>query len=255
VPLADADLAARVASGFETLAVRAASLRALARRAADPGSRAALESALAAALGSWRSELRAEAREVLAALDPGRALAAIAGMGWSSRTRERQRAVALLARLATPGADALLARRLDELLAGELAPELALDVLEAARARGTEELRGRLAALDASLDPSDPLARHRAALRGGDAERGRAVFDGRGDCRRCHGLEGQGGGAGPALAGIAGERSREELLESLVDPQARLAEGFGPASAMPAMDRILSPRELRDVIEYLVSLD
>jgi len=255
VPLADAELLARVEGAFGEVAVRVASLRALARRAAAPGSRPVLEAALASALGSWRSDLRAEARELLAELDPGRALAAIESMGWSSRTRERQRAVATLARLGTPAADALLLRRLTELLAGALAPELELDVLEAARARGGPAFREKLAAWERSLDGADPLAPHRPALRGGDALRGRAVFEGRGDCQRCHGVGGRGGGAGPELAEIGGERSREELLLSLVDPQAELAPGFGPLSAMPPMGAALAPGELRDVLEYLASLD
>ena len=43
-------------------------------------------------------------------------------------------------------------------------------------------------------------------------------------------------------------------MASLVDPNASVAEGFGPVSAMPAMGTMLTPAEVRDVVEYLATL-
>ena len=40
-------------------------------------------------------------------------------------------------------------------------------------------------------------------------------------------LGGSGGNAGPALDGIGKKLSREQLLEALLAPSARIAEGFG----------------------------
>ena len=77
---------------------------------------------------------------------------------------------------------------------------------------------------------------------------------------RCHTLGGGSAGdasgieVGPPLRGIGSELSREQLLEALVDPSARIAPGFGvqgAPSAMPPMGSILTRREIRDVVEFL----
>jgi mono/diheme cytochrome c family protein len=67
-------------------------------------------------------------------------------------------------------------------------------------------------------------------------------------------LGGGGGHAGPSLEGVATRHDRRGLLESLVNPNARLAAGFGPTSAMPTMNALLTPREIRDVVAYLSTL-
>jgi quinoprotein glucose dehydrogenase len=54
---------------------------------------------------------------------------------------------------------------------------------------------------------------------------------------------------------VGARLTREQLLEALVDPSARIAPGFGgPPSAMPPMGALLSRRELRDLVEYLSTL-
>ncbi len=54
----------------------------------------------------------------------------------------------------------------------------------------------------------------------GDADRGRARFlDGQGQqCIHCHRIQGSGRSVGPDLDAIAGKRSRQQLLESILDP-------------------------------------
>ena len=94
------------------------------------------------------------------------------------------------------------------------------------------------------------------ALEGGDAERGRQVvnFHSAAACLRCHQVEGTGGHAAPGLAGVGARHDRAGLLDSLVEPNAKVADGFGPVSSMPAMGTVLTPREVRDVVEYLATL-
>jgi mono/diheme cytochrome c family protein len=67
-------------------------------------------------------------------------------------------------------------------------------------------------------------------------------------------VEGTGGHAAPSLAGVGGRYDRRGLVASLVDPNAKVAEGFGPVSSMPAMGSMLTPAEVRDVVEYLATL-
>jgi cytochrome c551/c552 len=69
-------------------------------------------------------------------------------------------------------------------------------------------------------------------------------------------LAGKGSTVGPALDKIAAKRDEAYLLESLVEPSAKLAEGFtqSPVSPMPPMNLILKPQELADVLAFLKSL-
>lgn len=64
---------------------------------------------------------------------------------------------------------------------------------------------------------------------------------------------------GPTLDGIGKLRDRTYLLEAIVHPNKAYAEGFKPAegglSAMPeGLADLLTPLELRDIIEFLSSL-
>jgi mono/diheme cytochrome c family protein len=53
---------------------------------------------------------------------------------------------------------------------------------------------------------------------------------------------------------VAKRYDRTGLLESLIVPNAKVAAGFGPVSAMPTMTKLLTPSEVRDVVAYLSTL-
>ncbi len=116
-------------------------------------------------------------------------------------------------------------------------PETRLDLLEA-RAPGTTS--------------ADMWA---AAIAGGDVRRGRWLVENHSSaaCIRCHTVDGSGGSAGPSLEGVAARLSRTELLTSIIDPQAVVAEGYGSVSAMPDMRVTLTPHEVRDIVAYLAT--
>ena len=58
------------------------------------------------------------------------------------------------------------------------------------------------------------------------------------------------------LDGVGARLSREQLLESLLDPNATLAEGYGGAiSPMPPMGGILPYDDLRDLVAFLAELN
>ena len=92
----------------------------------------------------------------------------------------------------------------------------------------------------------------------GDAKRGDALFWTHpvAACKNCHILKGQGSAVGPALDGIASRKDAAYLLESLVNPNAKLAEGYTatPISPMPPMNLILKPQELADVLAFIKTL-
>lgn len=167
----------------------------------------------------------------------------------------RQAAVRMLGASGSPDAVAFISARLSELRGGTLEPALRLDVLEAARASASPTLRAAAREYDAGLGTRDPLGALRLALQGGDAARGKLVFENHASaqCIRCHAIDGNGGTAGPDLS-LIGAHDRRYLLESLVTPGAVIAPGFEKSgSVMPPMREVLNPGEMRDVIEYLAS--
>ncbi|MCY4600576.1 MAG: c-type cytochrome [Acidobacteria bacterium] len=56
----------------------------------------------------------------------------------------------------------------------------------------------------------------------GDAEAGRALFTGRGNCSSCHMVNGRGGRLGPDLSRVAERRDPDELRADLPDPDAEV---------------------------------
>ena len=138
---------------------------------------------------------------------------------------ERQQAVDLLAAVSVPEAVDAIAALATQLRAGTLDPTIALEVSEAAKLR--------LGAADAAgaADASDPLSGWGDVFAGGDPSRGRHVFFAKEEvsCVRCHLAEGKGGDVGPRLDGIAKTRDARHLLESVVHPNARVADGFATA--------------------------
>lgn len=57
----------------------------------------------------------------------------------------------------------------------------------------------------------------------GDADRGKAIFAGQGNCVSCHRVDGTGSRVGPDLTDIGRLRGAAELRESLLDPNAEVA--------------------------------
>jgi quinoprotein glucose dehydrogenase len=170
---------------------------------------------------------------------------------------EKQGAFAILARVgASEDADKLLDTWLDDANAGNVPPELLLDILDAAENRTTAKLK-LSAPLKQKLDKfradqakladgakGDKLATYTESLSGGDTERGRSIFLNNSAvyCQRCHKLDGQGGEVGPALNGLAAdkEKDRRYMLESIVLPSAKFAKGFETVILVLTDDRTVS---------------
>ena len=56
----------------------------------------------------------------------------------------------------------------------------------------------------------------------GDAARGKAVFEGKGQCATCHRVNGNGSRIGPDLTDIGNLRKPEQLEKSILDPDAEI---------------------------------
>ncbi|MEN9677017.1 MAG: hypothetical protein RIS76_2913 [Verrucomicrobiota bacterium] len=300
IPAKPAVFAAWVAATNQPVSVRTQALEFLAQsKGADSQ---LLSRALETAGKDPSPVLRIAALTVLARTDPD-AFVAAAHTNFAARTlRERQAILRLAGPMKAPGAAALIAEPLDSLVRGSLPPELALEVAEAARMSSDPALRARLQAYaPESADGTSPAADH-FLLAGGDAAMGRSLFRNSvtGQCVRCHDAGGEGVQAGPVLSKIGERVNREYLLEALLDPSARIADGYGTVSVtlaggdvldgirlketateltlrtaegevrvlpiaqirerstsaqspMPPMRGVLTPRELRDVVEFLAT--
>jgi quinoprotein glucose dehydrogenase len=140
----------------------------------------------------------------------------------------RQLAWDLLGKRHTTLADATLASGVESYLAGNLPSDCWLNVIEAATSRIPDDLQQRLDQQQQQWTQSDPLSAYRDASDGGDVARGESLFYTRSDlsCVRCHRAGARGGDVGPNLAGLAAQKDRRYMLESIVLPDAAIAKGF-----------------------------
>lgn len=92
-------------------------------------------------------------------------------------------------------------------------------------------------------------------LEGGDVERGRAIFTGKSEtaCLRCHVVGDEGGSeAGPTLDGVGHRLTREEILRSVVEPNAQIAAGYESWLFSLEDGEVLSGRILEETEEFVV---
>lgn len=60
----------------------------------------------------------------------------------------------------------------------------------------------------------------------GDSQRGREIYTARGNCSRCHIVNGDGGSVGPELTEIGARRSASHLRAAVLDPESAIPAGF-----------------------------
>ena len=187
----------------------------------------ALDSALADASPA---PLREAAREFLLPDQPDRLVSVAESVLKSGRPAERQQVIALLARTANAGADSILDRLGKSLIAGETPPALQLDVLEALQSR--TPANPALAKLAEQYTTAPQGATHRELLDGGSSSAGREIVQNNlgANCLACHAITKEGSTVGPNLETIGTQRDPAYLLDSLVNPSAAIAPGFGLAT-------------------------
>jgi putative heme-binding domain-containing protein len=98
----------------------------------------------------------------------------------------------------------------------------------------------------------------------GDAARGKALFEGRSDCARCHRVHGRGPRLAPDLSEIGATRTADALQRSILDPAGAIQPVNRTVRAVTRDGRTISGRRLNedtytvqliDEQERLVSLD
>jgi putative heme-binding domain-containing protein len=86
----------------------------------------------------------------------------------------------------------------------------------------------------------------RASMPPGDAARGRSLFDGKGRCRECHRVAGQGPRSAPDLSDIGSVRSAGSLLRSLTDPTSQMMPINRPVRAVTRDGTVINGRRLNE---------
>ncbi|HTV02169.1 MAG TPA: HEAT repeat domain-containing protein [Luteitalea sp.] len=281
--------------------VRTAALRGL--QAMKAGDMSAL---MQTALADKDATVRRAALALLPSLPlpPAAKAEHLAAVVKSGGLAEQQGALEVLGTLKTTESRALLGTLVDDLEAGRIAPTLQIDLVDAVQIDGSPALARRLEAYQGKQQADALIKAFRAAaLTGGDARKGQQVLTQNplAECTRCHAIRGRGADVGPELTKIGATLTREQLFEALVDPNKRIAPGFGtvgitlksgdrvdgtlreetdtevvvgvgtpmtvrriakteiaertdPISAMPPLGLVLTPREVRDLIEFLSAL-
>src|SRR5688572_23076610 len=84
----------------------------------------------------------------------------------------------------------------------------------------------------------------------GDAAAGRQFFVGKGQCVSCHLAQGEGSAIGPDLSDIALTLTVDEIRDALLNPDARIAPGYGVVSV-----RLRNGRTLRGFARSRSSFD
>ena len=168
----------------------------------------------------------------LAAAQPAAALESLKSATTHASAHRQQEAWKLAAGLQAPGVEMLFAEALEKLRAGGGVSPSALELLDAAGKRSEAPVKSALDGYKASVATSkDPLAPYLGSLQGGDPAKGAQIFESQpqAQCMRCHAAGGGhgGGDAGPSLVAVGKRGDARFHLESLVNPGAKVAVGYG----------------------------
>lgn len=240
---AEVQMAAAKAAARLEMSDQASTLMALVKNDADAEVRkAALEAlyeldtdnlaeALQIAIADRNNEVRSTAVSILPESDiaEGDAVQLFRRIIETGTIEEQQAAYTSLGAYRSEEAVNTLAEALNQLTLGQQPPAVQLDIIEAVEKQNDPELMKKLEAYEAAKPEGDPIAQYQEALVGGNARRGWQIFNNNeaAQCTRCHAIFERGGNAGPGLAGVGDRLSKEEILESLVAPSAKLSPGYG----------------------------
>lgn len=172
-------------------------------------------------------------------------------------TRTRQEALAVLKENPND-LNAQWTPKLAEMLGnGSLPEELTLDIFEALSATTSRTALERLSQFQKESIATDPMGEYGMTLSGGNFERGRELFFTRTDaqCIRCHkagGADGAlGGNVAPNLAGVGARKGRAYILESILYPSRKFAEGYEQATLTLKNGDLIVARILQETDDQL----
>ncbi|MCA8978627.1 MAG: PQQ-dependent sugar dehydrogenase [Planctomycetes bacterium] len=187
-------------------------------------------------------EFRAACLEALPNLPRSQALPIYERVLASGSVSDRRAVYHALASFEVDRAAELLDAELAAWRDGSLPAALQLDLYRALQKRAPE---GGVEALVAELWPE--RAAWGLALEGGNADRGRKLFESKVElsCLRCHPHQaGEVPSIGPSLDGVGERLTRTEILDSILTPNLTIAEGFDAQTLRMDDDAVLVGRVL-----------
>ncbi len=212
-----------VFSKSKSPAVRAAMLTALGQLQYED-----IETAMKAGMGDKEQMVREAAVSLIAELDISKEdlPAVVNPIFRTGSVGEQQRILGVLADMPVEKSENVLENLIQRAGKNQLNDGVILDLIEATEATKSDKLIAQLALLKNGAESVDA---YQETLYGGNWWGGRTVFNSNptAQCVRCHAVGGAGGLVGPSLDNIGTILTREQLLESLIEPSARLAPGYG----------------------------
>ncbi len=139
--------------------------------------------------------------------------------------QEQQQMLRVLGEMPIEKTEPVLEDLINQMAGKKLSPGVKLDLIEAVDSTHSEKLIAKLTPLRSAGNDAESFAE---TLYGGNARNGRNIFlyNSTAQCVRCHGLGDETGTVGPPLRQIGGALTREQLLQALIEPSARLAPGI-----------------------------
>lgn len=142
---------------------------------------------------------------------------------------EKQAALVALGKIPVEFTQKTFEGLIAQMSSGRIDQDILLELSEAVESSNSETIQQQYQKAAEQLWKGDILASYQSSLNGGDVIKGRSIFfqSQTGQCMRCHAYDDMGGNVGPGMNGIGRKLSRQELLESLIDPSKRIAPGYG----------------------------
>jgi quinoprotein glucose dehydrogenase len=140
---------------------------------------------------------------------------------------EQQQLMKVLGEMPIDNTKVVLDNLLEKMIAEKLSASIKLDLVEAIENTKNEDLISKLGQLKPKSGTETD--QFKDALYGGEGRKGLEYinYNSVGQCIRCHSLGSEGGSVGPNLKKIGSVLSREQILQALIEPSARLSPGFG----------------------------
>ena len=173
--------------------------------------------------------------------------------------QRKQFVLGVLSKFGPAQTESILLSLLKRMKAGQLEPEVFLDVMVAAEKSNSKQVKDLLSSIRSQPTKLEDqsLAQYAYTLHGGDAEAGKKLFFEQTDlsCLRCHTVDGTGGSVGPELSAIGLQKSREYLLQSIVNPNHVIAEGYNQSIVLTDEGQILTGIKKEEDDETLTLMD